>query len=67
MTRTQISEAVGSFARASVRARSAGMDGIELHASNGYLFTQFLSSAINKRTDDYGGSLETGPVSCWKW
>ncbi|WP_138484229.1 NADH:flavin oxidoreductase [Dyadobacter bucti] len=58
MTRTQISEAVGSFARASVRARSAGMDGIELHASNGYLFTQFLSSAINKRTDDYGGSLE---------
>src|SRR5262249_24386509 len=32
--------------------------GIELHSANGYLFTQFLSSAINDRQDDYGGSLE---------
>ena len=38
--------------------RAAGLDGVELHGANGYLFTQFLSSAINDRHDDYGGSLQ---------
>jgi 2,4-dienoyl-CoA reductase-like NADH-dependent reductase (Old Yellow Enzyme family) len=58
MSKTQIDEAVRKFAEAASRAREAGMDGIELHASNGYLFTQFLSSAINNRKDEYGGTLE---------
>ena len=40
------------------RACKAGVDGIELHSGNGYLFTQFLSSAINDRTDEYDGSLK---------
>jgi 2,4-dienoyl-CoA reductase-like NADH-dependent reductase (Old Yellow Enzyme family) len=58
MTVEQIHELVGYFAQAARRVREAGLDGIELHASHGYLFTQFLSSAINDRKDEYGGSLE---------
>lgn len=58
MTRDDIREAIGQFASGARRAREAGLDGVELHAANGYLFTQFLSSAINDRDDEYGGPLE---------
>lgn len=58
MTRAQIRETVDAFAQGARRAREAGLDGVELHSGNGYLFTQFLSSAINDRDDEYGGSLE---------
>ena len=58
MTIPQIHETVRAFARAAWRAREAGLDGIETHSAHGYLFSQFLSSAINDRKDDYGGSLE---------
>jgi 2,4-dienoyl-CoA reductase-like NADH-dependent reductase (Old Yellow Enzyme family) len=54
----QIKEIVGYFAEGARRAREAGLDGVELHGANGYLFTQFLSSAINDRKDEYGGPLE---------
>jgi len=57
MTRDQIAATVRSFAAGARRAREAGLDGVELHAANGYLITQFLSSGINDRKDDYGGSL----------
>lgn len=53
----EIERLVNGFARAAWRAQQAGLDGVELHAANGYLFTQFLSSGINDRTDHYGGSL----------
>lgn len=53
----EIEQLIAAFARGAWRAREAGLDGVELHAANGYLFTQFLSSAINDRTDLYGGSL----------
>jgi len=57
-TRTEIKQLVQWFVDGAERARRAGVDGIELHSGNGYLFTQFLSSAINDRTDEYGGSLK---------
>jgi 2,4-dienoyl-CoA reductase-like NADH-dependent reductase (Old Yellow Enzyme family) len=53
----ELQEVVQAFAAAANRAREAGLDGVELHAANGYLFTQFVSSAINDRDDEYGGPL----------
>jgi 2,4-dienoyl-CoA reductase-like NADH-dependent reductase (Old Yellow Enzyme family) len=47
-----------SFAAGARRARAAGLDGVEVHGANGYVFTQFLSSAVNDRKDEYGGPLE---------
>jgi 2,4-dienoyl-CoA reductase (NADPH2) len=58
MTLAEIKEAIDSFAEGARRARDAGLDGVELHGANGYLITQFLSSAINDRDDEYGGVLE---------
>jgi len=58
MTRDEIKMVVGQFGEAARRAREAGLDGVELHACNGYLINQFLSSGINNRKDEYGGSLE---------
>jgi 2,4-dienoyl-CoA reductase-like NADH-dependent reductase (Old Yellow Enzyme family) len=57
MTLAQIKETVAAFAEGARRARDAGLDGVELHGANGYLITQFLSSGINDRTDEYGGVL----------
>lgn len=58
MTIGDIREVVAAFAEGARRARDAGLDGVELHGANGYLITQFLSSAINDRKDEYGGPLE---------
>ena len=58
MTVAEIHEMVEQFAQGARRARAAGLDGVELHGANGYLITQFLSSGINDRTDEYGGSVE---------
>jgi 2,4-dienoyl-CoA reductase (NADPH2) len=58
MTREEIHQTVRDFAQGARRACEAGLDGVELHGANGYLITQFLSSAINDRQDEYGGSLE---------
>ena len=46
------------FINAAVRAKKSGYDGAELHGAHGYILCQFLSSTINKREDEYGGSLE---------
>ncbi|OZM77935.1 NADH:flavin oxidoreductase [Pseudonocardia sp. MH-G8] len=58
MTENRIDEAVRAFVEAAQRARAAGFDVVELHASHGYLISQFLCPAENDRTDAYGGSLE---------
>ena len=58
MTTEQIGMVVDAFGQAARRAREAGADGVEIHGANGFLLTQFLSKAINDRTDEYGGSLE---------
>ncbi|MBB3388127.1 2,4-dienoyl-CoA reductase (NADPH2) [Rhizobium sp. BK275] len=58
MTKPEIAEVVEQFAQGARRARQAGLDGVELHGANGYLLTQFLSSGINDRTDEYGGGWE---------
>jgi 2,4-dienoyl-CoA reductase (NADPH2) len=57
MTSAEIAEVVEMFAEGARRAREAGLAGVELPASHGYLFTQFLSSGINDRKDAYGGPL----------
>jgi len=58
LSKTEIVTVIDAFAQGARRAKEAGLDGVELHGANGYLITQFLSSGINDRTDEYGGSLE---------
>ncbi|MFJ4141263.1 alkene reductase [Pseudomonas sp. NPDC089734] len=48
---------VEDFRKAAANAISAGFDGVEIHAANGYLLDQFLKDGANKRTDEYGGSV----------
>lgn len=49
---------VAQYRQAAVRAKRIGFDFVEVHAANGYLLQQFLSTNSNQRTDNYGGSLE---------
>jgi 2,4-dienoyl-CoA reductase-like NADH-dependent reductase (Old Yellow Enzyme family) len=49
---------VNDFRRGAQNAQAAGFDGVELHGANGYLLDQFLQDSTNKRTDQYGGSIE---------
>jgi 2,4-dienoyl-CoA reductase-like NADH-dependent reductase (Old Yellow Enzyme family) len=58
LTGDEVEQLIADFVAAAVRCDSAGFDGVELHGAHGYMICQFLSSEINKRTDQFGGSLE---------
>ncbi len=55
---SEIKELVQQFVDGAVRCKKAGVDGVELHATHGYLIQQFLSPNTNHRTDEYGGGFE---------
>lgn len=58
LTHDEIVAIEDAFAEAARRAQQAGFDGVEIHGAHGYLVCEFLSPYTNKRTDEYGGSLE---------
>ncbi|WP_439880582.1 alkene reductase [Pontibacter sp. MBLB2868] len=58
LTIPEIKQIVQDFKNAAQNAIEAGFDGVEIHASNGYLLHQFFASTSNTRTDVYGGSIE---------
>jgi 2,4-dienoyl-CoA reductase-like NADH-dependent reductase (Old Yellow Enzyme family) len=54
----EVEQLISDFVAAAVRCDKAGFDGVELHGAHGYMICQFLSSELNKRKDQFGGSLE---------
>jgi 2,4-dienoyl-CoA reductase-like NADH-dependent reductase (Old Yellow Enzyme family) len=54
----EVDGVIDDFISAAKRCEQAGFDGVELHGAHGYLLCQFLSSELNQRTDQFGGSLE---------
>lgn len=56
LSTAEIQELVTRFADAALRAKQAGFDVVEIHGAHGHLIAQFLSSADNRRRDEYGGS-----------
>ena len=64
MSVDEIAEIAGAFGAAAARCRKGGMDGVEILAAFGFLVAAFLSPVANRRTDDYGGSLENRMRFC---
>lgn len=58
LTVDEIKQIVKEFATATQNALDAGFDGVQIHGANGYLIDEFLRDSVNKRTDEYGGSIE---------
>ncbi|MDA3884919.1 MAG: NADH:flavin oxidoreductase [Candidatus Delongbacteria bacterium] len=58
MTSEQINKVIEDYVSASIRAKKAGLDGIEIHGAHGYLLSQFTSKVTNRRNDEYGRDLD---------
>ncbi|MDF2879046.1 MAG: NADH:flavin oxidoreductase/NADH oxidase [Clostridia bacterium] len=58
MSKEDIKSMQKSFAAAALRGKKAGFDGVQLHAAHGFLLSQFLTPYYNRRTDEYGGTIE---------
>jgi 2,4-dienoyl-CoA reductase-like NADH-dependent reductase (Old Yellow Enzyme family) len=58
MTEEEIQQTIQRFVDTAVQAEKAGFTGVQIHAAHGYLISQFLSPLTNRRTDQWGGSLE---------
>ena len=58
MTRADMDEVLAAFVRATEMAEQCGFDMVELHCAHGYLLSAFITPLMNRRTDEYGGSLE---------
>jgi len=54
----EIPAIIDAYGKGAENAKKAGFDGVEVHGANGYMLDQFLQSSTNKRTDDYGGTVE---------
>lgn len=58
LERHEILAIIETYRQGAANAKAAGFDGVEIHGANGYLLDQFLQNSTNRRTDDYGGSIE---------
>ncbi|HEX3666445.1 MAG TPA: bifunctional salicylyl-CoA 5-hydroxylase/oxidoreductase [Rhizomicrobium sp.] len=58
MTEDDMEQVIGEYVRATIRAIACGFDMIEIHSAHGYLLSAFLTPAMNKRTDRFGGAIE---------
>jgi 2,4-dienoyl-CoA reductase-like NADH-dependent reductase (Old Yellow Enzyme family) len=58
LTTAEVEQLIEDFVAAAVRSEKAGFDGVEIHGAHSYILCQFLSEALNRRTDRYGGSPE---------
>ena len=58
LSQEEIKSIIEDYRRAARCVQAAGFDGVELHGANGYLIDQFLRDSVNRRTDEYGGSIE---------
>jgi len=58
LSESEVDQLIEDFIAAAVRCERAGFDGVEIHGAHGYILCQFFSPATNRRTDQFGGSLE---------